>query len=148
MISLIFPNPNMKKCGGIFDKNKIRESISKLQLKTTQPNFWDNNQSAQKILKNISLFENELTMWKDHRCSLQLHNYKKETIYVLSGQLRIISGSDQDNLTDRIYTAGETVTISPGTVHRMEGEEDSVYLEASTPEMDDVVRLVDDYERA
>jgi hypothetical protein len=30
----------------------------------------------------------------------------------------------------------------------MEAVEDSVYLEASTPEMDDVVRLGDDYQRA
>ena len=90
----------------------------------------------------------KLTMWKDHRCSLQLHNHKKETIYVLSGKLRIISGPDQDNLTGKIYTAGESITIPPGVVHRMEGAEDSVYLESSTPEMDDVVRLVDDYDRA
>jgi len=90
----------------------------------------------------------KLTMWKGHRCSLQLHNYKKETIYILSGQLRIISGPNQNNLTGKIYKAGESITISPGTVHRMEGAEDSVYLEASTPEMDDVVRLVDDYDRA
>ena len=89
----------------------------------------------------------KLTMLKGHRCSLQLHNHKKETIYVLSGQLRIISGPDQDNLTGKIYTEGESITISPGVVHRMEGVKDSIYLEASTPEMDDVVRLVDDYER-
>ena len=89
----------------------------------------------------------KLTMWKDHRCSLQLHNHKKETIYVLSGQLRIISGSNQDNLTGKIYTTGESITISPGLLHRMEGVEDSIYLEASTPEMDDVVRVVDDYDR-
>ena len=89
----------------------------------------------------------KLTMLKGHRCSLQLHNHKKETIYVLSGQLRIISGPDQDNLTGKIYTEGESITISTGVVHRMEGVEDSIYLEASTPEMDDVVRLVDDYER-
>ena len=89
----------------------------------------------------------KLTMLKGHRCSLQLHNHKKETIYVLSGQLRIISGPDQDNLTGKIYTEGESITISPGVIHRMEGLEDSIYLEASTPEIDDVVRLVDDYER-
>lgn len=89
----------------------------------------------------------KLTMLKGHRCSLQLHNHKKETIYVLSGQLRIISGPDQGNLTEKIYSEGESITISPGVVHRMEGVEDSTYLEASTPEMDDVVRLVDDYER-
>lgn len=90
----------------------------------------------------------KLTMWKGHRCSLQFHNHKKETIYVLSGQLRIISGPDQNNLTEKIYTSGESITISPRTIHRMEGAEDSVYLEASTPEIDDVVRLIDDYDRA
>ena len=97
---------------------------------------------------NESYMMKKLTMWKNHRCSLQLHNHKKETIYVLSGKLRIISGPDKNNLTEKIYTAGESITIPPGEVHRMEGAEDSVYLEASTPEMDDVVRLVDDYDRA
>jgi len=96
---------------------------------------------------NDNYMMKKLTMWKGHRCSLQMHNIKKETIYVLSGKLNIISGSDKDNLTGRVYSSGETITIAPGTVHRMEGVEDSVYLEASTPEMDDVVRLVDDYQR-
>ena len=89
----------------------------------------------------------KLTMWKEHRCSLQFHNQKKETIYVLSGKLRIVSGPNQNNLKEKIYLAGDSITISPGTVHRMEGIEDSVYLEASTAEMNDVVRLVDDYDR-
>ena len=89
----------------------------------------------------------KLTMWKEHRCSLQFHNHKKETIYVLSGKLRIVSGPNQNNLKEKIYLAGDSITISPGTVHRMEGIEDSVYLEASTAEMSDVVRLVDDYDR-
>ena len=89
----------------------------------------------------------KLTMWKEHRCSLQFHNHKKETIYVLSGKLRIVSGPNQNNLKEKIYLAGDSITISPGTVHRMEGVEDSVYLEASTSEMNDVVRLVDDSDR-
>ena len=89
----------------------------------------------------------KLTMWKGHRCSLQLHKQKKETIYVLSGQLRIISGLSEDSLVAKVYTSGDSITISPGTIHRMEGVEDSIYLEASTPEMNDVVRLVDDYDR-
>ncbi|MEN9867767.1 MAG: hypothetical protein RL748_3357 [Pseudomonadota bacterium] len=90
----------------------------------------------------------KLTMWKGHRCSMQYHNIKCETIYVLSGQLRIYSGASQETVDSRIYTEGETITIRPGTVHRMEAVEDSVYLEASTPEMQDVVRLSDDYARA
>jgi quercetin dioxygenase-like cupin family protein len=90
----------------------------------------------------------KLTMWKGHRCSIQYHNIKRETIYVLSGQLRIYTGPSVEGLTSRVFTEGETITLVPGVVHRMEAVEDSIYLEASTPEMDDVVRLVDDYQRA
>jgi quercetin dioxygenase-like cupin family protein len=90
----------------------------------------------------------KLTMWRGHRCSLQYHQVKCETIYVLSGQLRIYTGPTKDELSSRVYLADETITLVPGVVHRMEAVEDSVYLEASTPEMEDVVRLVDDYQRA
>lgn len=90
----------------------------------------------------------KLTMWAGHRCSLQFHNFKMETIYVLSGVLKIVAGTAQDALTEKLYRAGDTITLPPGVIHRMEGVEDSVYLEASTPEMDDVVRLSDDYQRA
>lgn len=89
----------------------------------------------------------KLTMWKNHRCSLQYHKRKCETIYVLSGKLLISFGPDKEKLESRIFVTGETITLQPGVIHRMEGAEDVVYLEASTPEMEDVVRLVDDYNR-
>lgn len=97
---------------------------------------------------NARYMMKKLTMWKGHRCSMQYHNIKCETIYVLSGQLRIYAGPSLEQLDARIYTEGESITLQPGVVHRMEAVEDSVYLEASTPEMDDVVRLSDDYQRA
>lgn len=84
----------------------------------------------------------KLTMLKGHRCSLQYHNNKIETIYVLSGKLKIECGSGS-----KVFEPSEFITILPKVVHRMSGEEDSVYLEASTPEMYDVVRLKDDYMR-
>ena len=89
----------------------------------------------------------KLTMWKSHRCSLQYHKEKKETIYVLSGQLKIYSGPSENKLTEKIYGPNDTITLLPGTIHRMEGVEDCVYLEASTPQMEDVVRIQDDYNR-
>jgi mannose-6-phosphate isomerase len=92
----------------------------------------------------------KLTMHQGHKCSLQYHNIKCETIYVLSGELKIYIGDvlkSEKNLSSRIYTEGETITLTPGVVHRMEAVSDSIYLEASTPEMEDVVRLVDDYKR-
>ena len=97
---------------------------------------------------NESYMVKRLTMYKKHRCSLQFHNHKKETIYVLNGRLKIIFGPDDDSLSEEIFTPGQSMTIMPGVVHRMEAEEESIYLEASTPEMDDVVRLVDDYNRS
>lgn len=96
---------------------------------------------------NENYMVKKLTMWAGHRCSLQYHNIKMETIYVLSGVLKIIHGESQDALKEKLYRAGDTITISPGLIHRMEGVEDAVYLEASTPEIDDVVRLIDDYQR-
>lgn len=89
----------------------------------------------------------KLTMWKGHRCSLQYHCVKRETIYVLSGQLRIVYGENREELSSRVFKAGESITLKPGQVHRMEAVDDTVYIEASTPEMDDVVRLSDDYQR-
>jgi len=97
---------------------------------------------------NDNYMVKKLTMWKGHRCSLQYHNFKKETIYVLSGQLRIYTGSSIQSISSKVYGPDQTITLSPGVIHRMEGEEDCVYLEASTPQMDDVVRIEDDYNRA
>ena len=96
---------------------------------------------------NTRYMVKKLTMWAGHRCSLQYHQLKQETIYILTGKLRIYSGPTPDKLISKIYGPDESITLIPGVIHRMEAIEDSVYLEASTPEIDDVVRLVDDYQR-
>jgi len=89
----------------------------------------------------------KLVMLAGHRCSLQYHRYKTETIYVLSGALKISLGITAEKMEDKIYLSGESLTIQPKLLHRMEGIEDTIYLEASTPELDDVVRILDDYQR-
>lgn len=99
------------------------------------------------IERNDRYMMKKLTMWAGHRCSLQYHEFKRETIYVLSGLLCIHRGATQTELTSQLYGPDQTITLLPGVVHRMEAVEDTVYLEASTPEMDDVIRLVDDYQR-
>lgn len=90
-----------------------------------------------------------LTMNKGCRCSLQYHEQKKETVYVLSGTLNLYLGDTEDDIQLFVMKPGESKTIEPGQIHRMEGSEleDSIYLEASTSELDDVVRLKDDYKR-
>ena len=90
----------------------------------------------------------KLFMKKGNSCSLQYHELKTETIIVLSGVLKISIGKTVDTLEDKLYRFGETVTIPPYTVHRMTAEEDSLYVESSTNELWDVVRLQDNYGRS
>ena len=72
---------------------------------------------------------------------------KSETIYVLKGKLKIKIGSKKKKLKSKIYIKGQSITIKPKIIHRMEAITDSLYLEASTPELNDVVRIIDDYKR-
>lgn len=104
--------------------------------------------SEELLEKNEKYVLKRLIMKEGHRCSLQLHQKKCETIYILSGQLKIIYGNTMEHLEEKIFLANESITIPTGMIHRMEGITDSIYLEASTPELDDVVRLSDDYMRA
>jgi mannose-6-phosphate isomerase len=83
---------------------------------------------------------------KGHALSLQYHNIKDETIYLFSGKLLFEIEVD-GRLTKREMTPGEAVHVTPKTVHRMTALEDSDILEASTPELHDVVRIEDRYGR-
>lgn len=74
--------------------------------------------------------------------SLQKHRVKHETLYLQSGRMRFTLGDEVFE-----WLPGLAVEIPPDTVHRMEALEDSVILEVSTPELEDVVRLEDRYGR-
>lgn len=81
-----------------------------------------------------------------HLLSLQYHNRKDETIFVLKGEI-IFRIKEGDRLVERRMSQGESVHIPPLTVHQMEALSSTDLLEASTPELDDVVRLQDRYGR-
>ncbi len=80
--------------------------------------------------------------------SLQFHKEKDETIYVHEGKIELEIGEPGGQLDTEVVGAGRAFRIVPGTVHRWRAVEDSVVLEASTPQLDDVVRLEDRYGRA
>ena len=83
---------------------------------------------------------------KGHALSLQYHELKDETIYVLSGKLKF-EIEEGGTLIAREMLPGQAVHVAPPTVHRMTAIEDTDVLEASTPELDDVVRIEDRYGR-
>jgi quercetin dioxygenase-like cupin family protein len=83
-----------------------------------------------------------------HSLSIQYHNLKDETIHLLSGEMIYrVRGASGDALVDMKLKVGESFRNEPGMVHQMEAVTDCQVLEASTPHLDDVVRLSDKYGR-
>jgi len=81
--------------------------------------------------------------------SVQYHNQKDETIHLLRGEMiyRVGDGEVGSPLREVSLVAGESFRNEPGMVHQMEAVTDCDVLEASTPHLDDVVRLSDRYGR-
>lgn len=83
-----------------------------------------------------------------HALSVQYHKQKDETIHLLSGEMIYrIADTPGGPLRDVRLTAGESYRNEVGHVHQMEAVTDCQVLEASTPHLDDVVRLTDRYGR-
>jgi mannose-6-phosphate isomerase-like protein (cupin superfamily) len=82
-----------------------------------------------------------------HALSLQYHERKDETLHLLRGEMVFLVGPSLAALERVPFRAGESFRVRPGTLHRMEAVTDVEILEASTPHLDDVVRLEDRYGR-
>ncbi|HSK16042.1 MAG TPA: cupin domain-containing protein [Gaiellaceae bacterium] len=80
--------------------------------------------------------------------SLQFHRKKDEVIFVQSGRIELEVGEPGRTPDVEVVGAGRAFHFTPGTVHRWRALEDTVVLEVSTPELEDVVRLEDRYGRA
>lgn len=80
--------------------------------------------------------------------SLQVHERKDESIYLLRGRMIFRYRNEAGELAEREMIAGEAQHVPTGLVHQFEALEHSDVLEASTPHLDDVVRLKDRYGRA
>ena len=108
-----------------------------------------------------------ITFKKGFRSSLQVHKYKFETNYVLSGtgklqlrdeifdceeylaspQKKLILEAALSTLNEIEIKPGDVIDVRPGQIHRVIADTDLVFIEASTKELDDVIRLADDASR-
>ena len=84
---------------------------------------------------------------KGHRLSLQYHEKKDETMYIYRGKVLLDIENADGKMVSREVQPGQSIIIPPNTRHRLKALEDATLLEASTPELDDVVRMEDDYGR-
>ena len=82
-----------------------------------------------------------------HALSLQYHERKDEVIALQSGRASLEVGESEDALERFELAPGERVHLPAGVRHRITALTDVVLLEASTTELDDVVRLEDRYGR-
>ena len=78
--------------------------------------------------------------------SLQFHERKEETLYLLSGRVLLTLRDDREEKQVEM-APGEAFHIPPRLIHRLTATEDADILEVSTTELDDVVRLEDRYGR-
>jgi mannose-6-phosphate isomerase len=85
---------------------------------------------------------------KGERLSLQYHRQKDETIMVLTGRMEFEHYEDGEAPRSVVLEPLQPFHIHTGLRHRMIALEDTDVVEVSTTELDDVVRLEDQYGRA
>ena len=84
-----------------------------------------------------------------HALSLQYHEVKDESWYVQLGRAELELGAvDSEQRSAQEIRPGDCFHFPPGTVHRLRALEDTTIVEVSTTQLEDVVRLADEYGRA
>ncbi|MEI6481168.1 MAG: cupin [Candidatus Saccharibacteria bacterium] len=81
------------------------------------------------------------------RLSLQIHDHKQESWFLVGGEAKVIWENNQGELTETVLKLGQGYSTSVGQKHRLVGITDCDIIEVSTPEIGTTWRLEDDYSR-
>lgn len=81
------------------------------------------------------------------RLSLQVHDQKSESWFLMNGDAAVIWENSQGELIETILESGKGYTTALGQKHRLKGLTDCDILEVSTPELGTTWRLEDDFAR-
>jgi mannose-6-phosphate isomerase-like protein (cupin superfamily) len=88
-----------------------------------------------------------ITIDTGKRLSLQRHRTKDEAVLVLSGRLRLHLEDESGTVQPMDLGPRDSLRVPAGRIHRFEALERVELVEISTPELDDVERLEDDFGR-
>ncbi len=83
----------------------------------------------------------------DARLSLQVHDEKQESWFLLAGEATVIWEDNTGELVETVLQKGVGYSTKVGQKHRLKGITDCDILEVSTPELGTTWRLDDDYAR-
>jgi len=86
-------------------------------------------------------------MYAGNKCSLQSHDTKIETNFIVQGKAEVLLEDDNGVLNSHIFEAGTSWTIPVGKKHRVIAITDYMSLEVSSPHLNDVIRYEDDNNR-
>lgn len=81
------------------------------------------------------------------RLSLQSHDQKQESWFLISGRAKIIWDNEKGELIETVMEKGKGYTCQINQRHRLTGITDCDIIEVSTPEIGTTLRLEDDYKR-
>lgn len=81
------------------------------------------------------------------RLSLQIHDQKQESWFLIKGKAKVIWENNRGELTETVLSEGVGYSTSVGQKHRLVGITDCDIIEVSTPELGTTWRLEDDYAR-
>jgi quercetin dioxygenase-like cupin family protein len=88
-----------------------------------------------------------LKIAKGHRFSLQYHSKKEETQYLIKGKAIVTFGTEKEHLNKTVLNVGDKFHVPAGMIHRVEAIEDCEVVEVSTPDLNDIIKIEDDYGR-
>ena len=81
------------------------------------------------------------------RLSLQVHDEKSESWFLMNGQASVIWENNKGELIETVLQPGQGYSTKVGQKHRLKGLTDCDIIEVSTPEKGTTWRLEDDYAR-
>ena len=84
---------------------------------------------------------------KGNRCSLQLHEKKIESVYVIDGEAEVFLENDEGVLESKIYGPGTGWSVPVNKKHRVFARTDFTIIEAQSPHLNDIIRFQDDTNR-
>ena len=88
-----------------------------------------------------------ICMYKGSKSSLQSHEYKYETNFIIEGEVEVLLENDNGELESNIFLAGSGWTVPIGRKHRVIAKTNYKALEVSSPHLNDVIRYQDDFNR-
>ena len=128
---------------------RLSPNLSLLDRWAVEPERVEKPWGYELIWARTDLYSGKLLFVRaGHRLSLQFHREKDESWYVLAGRAEVeLAAAGEKATSSEVVTPGAAFRLTPGTVHRVRAVEDTTILEVSTPQLDDVVRLEDEYGR-